>query len=419
MLRSKTEKEITVDVSIVGGGLSGGMLAAALDQAGVSTALIDAHPTDALLSDSYDGRTTAIAFACGRLFKRLNLWAPLAPFASPIREILITDGNIATPSRSGGASDHFLRFSAETLDGDEPLGWIIENQRMRRTIIERIEASTSTHILAPTRRLKTSTLGGFSVTELDDGRRVKSYLTVAADGKNSQLASEAGIRSFSWPYDQHAIIATIAHTRSHHGIAQEFFLPSGPFAVLPLTEQRSSIVWTEKASKAQRFLSLSDKDFLRALKARLGDHLGDISLVGPKGSYPVGLSFAYRFYSNRLALVGDAARAIHPIAGQGYNLGLKDIAALTDVISNARSLGQDIGAIDVLQKYDRWRRFDSTGLALGTDALNRLFSNSFPPIRAARRLGLSVVNRLPSMKEFFMRESGADLGDVPTLLQRV
>ncbi|MEO0397948.1 MAG: UbiH/UbiF/VisC/COQ6 family ubiquinone biosynthesis hydroxylase [Pseudomonadota bacterium] len=414
---------LCVDVAIIGGGLAGGVAALALSASGFSTALIDAESPETLTNAAYDGRTTALAYASGRLFQRLGLWPALEDVASPINQILVTDGALHSPSCDGGTMDAHLRFDARDpengLDGEMPLGWIVENQRIRRAVADGLAEVPDTHVLAPARRLKTVNEQGASITTLADGRRVSAALTIAADGKRSRLAAEAGIKDLTWGYPQDAIIATVRHERPHRGIAQEYFLPAGPFAILPMTDNRSSIVWTETRGAARRYLALDDAAFLSALKTRFGDYLGALSLAGPRGAYPLSFRFAQRFYGERLALIGDAAHAIHPIAGQGYNLGVKDIAALVDVLVKARGLGQDIGAADVLAQYDRWRRFDAAGLAFGTDVLNRLFSNNIPFLQAARRIGLAAVNRIGPLKTVFMRESGADLGDLPTLLQPI
>ena len=405
------------DVAIVGGGLAGGLLSVALAHAGFSCIVIDAAPPEKMKTAGFDGRTSAIAYACARMYRRLNLWDAIAPHAEPIKDILVTDGDLASPSRRGGVAGGFLHFDSRELGADEPLGWIIENRLLRNAIFEAIDAHPNIELIAPAACEKTTPGHSGASLELRDGRTNKARLVVAADGKRSRLAAAAGIRAFNWGYGQSGLVATVAHERPHNGVAQEYFLPSGPFAILPMTDNRSSLVWTEKTAAAEAYIASDTEVFLEAIKTRFGDYLGAVHLSGPRWCYPLGLSFSHKFYGPRLALVGDAARAIHPIAGQGYNLGLKDIAALVDVLSEARRVGLDIGDEGVLARYDQWRRFDSAALALGTDVLNRFFSNDFGPAKHLRRFGLGLLNRVQPLKIAFMKESGADLGRLPSLLQ--
>ncbi|MBI1391518.1 MAG: FAD-binding protein [Alphaproteobacteria bacterium] len=409
--------DLRVDVAIVGGGLAGGSLALALAGAGFRVALVDATDPSVMRDAAFDGRTTALAYATARMFRRLGLWDAIAPSAEPIRDILVTDGALESPSRRGGVVDSHLWFDGAALDGEPYLGWIVENQIIRNALFDAIEATDAITLLAPASASGTSFDAGAARISLKDGRRIFADLAVAADGKRSALAAAADIRSHAWGYGQKAIVCSVAHERSHDGVAQEYFLPGGPFAILPMTNSRCSLVWTERADAADAYIALPDDAFLEAIGARFGVYLGALSLASPRWSFPLGFHFSESFVARRLALVGDAARAIHPIAGQGFNLGLKDVAALVDVLTSARGLGRDIGDLSVLDEYDRWRRFDSAALAFGTDMLNRLFSNDVGPIRAARRLGLSAVNALGPLKRTFMRESGADLGRLPSLLQ--
>jgi 2-octaprenyl-6-methoxyphenol hydroxylase len=243
-------------------------------------------------------------------------------------------------------------------------------------------------------------------------------MVVAADGKHSALRRQAGIKINEWSYAQTGIVATVRHARAHGGVAHEFFLPSGPFAILPMTDNRSSLVWTERADAAPAYLALSDEEFLHEIENRFGEHLGAVALAGPRWSYPLSFHLSQRFIAPRLALLGDAARAVHPIAGQGFNLGVKDVAALADVLQEASGVGLDIGSMSVLENYQRWRRFDSVSLALGMDALVRLFSNDVAPIRLARDLGMAAVGKIPPLRRFFMRQAGADVGALPPLMAR-
>jgi 2-octaprenyl-6-methoxyphenol hydroxylase len=258
--------------------------------------------------------------------------------------------------------------------------------------------------------------GGATVA-LADGVRLRTRLVTAADGQNSPLRRAAGIRTVEWRYRQTGIVTTVAHARPHGGIAVEHFLPAGPFAILPMTGNRSSIVWTEDADLAPRLLALPDAAFAVELRARFGDFLGEIEPLGPRWSYPLALMQAERYAARRLALVGEAAHVIHPIAGQGLNMGLRDVAALAEAIVDAARLGLDPGAATTLDRYQGWRRFDTMAMGLATDGLNRLFSNRSDVLRLARDIGLGVVERLPALKRLFIREAAGLTGEVPKLLR--
>lgn len=406
------------DVVIVGGGLAGGLCAVALARSGFSCAVVDAGDPEAMRSASFDGRTTAISYASARAFRRLGLWGPVAGEAEPIHDILVTDGRATSRFDSGAISSFALHFDSRELEDATPLGWIVENRLLRNAIFDAIEREDAITLLAPAKRAAAKFDAGGAVVSLEDGTALKADLVVAADGRFSTLRSETNIKTNEWRYKQTGIVATVAHERPHNGVAQEFFLPSGPFAILPMTENRSSLVWTEHAASAPAFMALEDDAFRDEIEKRFGPYLGRVSLAGPRWSYPLAFTLAQSFVANRLALIGDAAHAIHPIAGQGYNLAVKDIAALADVLIEARSVGLNIGAMTVLQNYQRWRRFDSVSLALGTDLLNRLFSNDFGPLRAMRDIGMGAVGKVKPLRNFFMRQAGADLGDLPSLMAR-
>ncbi|OFX04725.1 MAG: hypothetical protein A3E78_16460 [Alphaproteobacteria bacterium RIFCSPHIGHO2_12_FULL_63_12] len=419
------KETLSFDAIIVGGGLAGGLAAHALARENFEVALIDAEAPDAMRAEAFDGRTTALAYAAARVFRRLDLWDAFASEAEPIREILVTDGRRASPSRRGFASSFHLHFDSAELEGDEPLGFIIENRALRRAIYDAIEREGLVTLFAPTRRIRTDYEKASATVTLADGRRLTAPLVIAADGRYSPSRGEAGLRVNTWSYPQTGIVATVAHERPHEGVAQEFFLPSGPFAILPMTggaydgrfsPHRSNLVWTEAKATAPAYLALDDEKFLAAIRARFGDYLGEVSLAGPRWSYPLAFHLAQSFVGPRLALIGDAAHAIHPIAGQGYNLGVKDIAALVETLADARGLGLDIGSLSTLDAYQRWRRFDSAALAFGGDALVRLFSNDVAPLRLARDIGMGAVNAVPPLRKIFMKQAGADLGRLPTLM---
>ena len=407
---------LTHDVAIVGGGMAGGLSAIALARLGLAVAVVDAVPPAAFDAAAFDGRTTAIAYAAARLFRRLGLWDAIAPDAEAITDILVTDGARARQGGFAGVALSDMHFDSRYLDGDEPLGWIDENRIIRRAIYDRLRTEPTIDLMAPARQTGLSVSPASARLTLDTGETIRARLIVAADGRASPLRAAAGIKVQSWRYPQTGLVATIAHERPHRGVAQELFLPSGPFAILPMPQNRSSLVWTENDTAAGAYLRLDDARFLRAIEERAGDYLGTISLAGPRWSYPLALHLATRMTADRLVLLGDAARAIHPIAGQGYNLGVKDVAALHDILQDAIGVGLDIGHGSVLARYQRWRRLDSTMLALGTDVLNRAFSNTIAPVRAARRLGLGLVNSLDAARGAFMRQAGADFGDLPSLL---
>ena len=406
------------DTIIVGGGLAGGLCALALSAEALDVALVDAEDPARFRDERFDARTTAIAYASARVFRRLGLWPAIERQAEPIRDILVTDGRAPSGVKRGAASAFHLHFDSDALESGEPLGFIIENRVLRAAIYDAIAANARIRLIAPSRASAPDFSGGAARLTLTSGERLEAPLIIAADGKASPLRAAAGIRVNNWGYAQTAIVTCVAHERPHDGVAQELFLPSGPFAILPMTEDRSSIVWTERAAAAPAYLALGDAAFLSELRRRFGDYLGTLRLAGPRFAYPLAFHLAQSFASPRLALIGDAAHAIHPIAGQGYNLGVKDIAALAEVLGDARGVGLDLGAMSVLERYQRWRRFDSATLAFGTDALNRLFSNDWGPLRTLRDLGMGAVNAAGPLRQFFMRQAGADVGRLPALMAR-
>jgi 2-octaprenyl-6-methoxyphenol hydroxylase len=399
---------IRVDVLIAGGGFAGLSLAIALRQAlgsSFAVALVDPAPAP----HDKDERASAIAAAARHLFETIGVWEQAAERAQPILDMVITDSRLDDAMRPV-----FLTFEGEIKPG-EPFAHMVENRHLvaaldakarevgvvvRPTAVEKIE-TTRTHIVA----------------QLADGDAMAARLLVAADGARSNLRELAGIATVGWSYGQSAIVTTVAHERAHHGRAEEHFLPGGPFAILPLCGNRSSIVWTEESREAERIVALDDDAFHAELERRFGLRLGDIQVAGPRRAYPLGLTAARRFVAERLALVGDAAHVIHPIAGQGLNLGLRDVAALAEVIVDAARLGLDPGAADVLDRYQRWRRFDTLAMGAATDGLNRLFSNRSDVLRLVRDIGLGLVDRLPALKGLFIREAAGLTGDVPKLLR--
>ena len=399
------------DVLISGGGMVGLPLGLALAQGGLKTVIADTAPPAKVLEPNFDGRVSALAYASVRMLKALGVWDGLGACAQPIHEILVTDGKPGQP-----ASPFSLHFDAAEV-GAAALGHIAENRHIRTALYGAVERAANLELLAPA-AVKTVTVeAGGAVVTLADGEQIRAALVIAADGRESPLRAEAGIGVIGWSYPQTGIVATVEHEKPHNGVAYEHFLPSGPFAILPMTGNRSSLVWTEAKTKAPALLALDEVRFNEELARRFGGHLGKTKAAGPRWSYPLSFHLARDFVRPRLALAGDCAHGIHPIAGQGLNLGLKDAAALAEVLLDAARLGQDIGALDTLKRYERWRRFDSFTLAASTDALNRLFSNDIAPLRHLRDLGIGIVDAIGPARRFFMRHAGGDIGKLPRLMK--
>ncbi len=391
------------DVLIAGGGFAGLALALALRQGlGPDFAVPE-------FGRGNDPRASAIAAAPRRMFEALGVWAAVAAGAQDIRDMIITDSRVEDAVRPV-----LLSFGGDIEPG-EPFAHMIENAALVRELAEKAAAQGVTIIAQPVTDFAVGPKGA-SVT-LGDGSARAAKLLVAADGARSRLREKAGIALRGWSYGQSAIVTTVAHERDHEGRAEEHFLPGGPFAILPLRDRRSSIVWTEHTADAARFVALPDGEFHAELEKRFGLHLGEITLAGPRRAYPLGLWVARDFVAERLALIGDAAHVIHPIAGQGLNMGLRDVAALAEAVVDAARLGLDPGDATVLERYQRWRRFDTLAMGVSTDGLNRLFSNRSDVLRLARDVGLGIVDRLPPLKRMFIREAAGLTGEVPKLLR--
>jgi 2-octaprenyl-6-methoxyphenol hydroxylase len=399
------------DIVITGGGLAGTSLALALAQGGHSVTLIDAIKGSVRKNAAFDGRSYAIALASQRFLNAIGLWDKLADNAQPMLEIKVTDG------RAGeGPSPFFLHFDhAEIEEG--PMGYMVEDRHLRRALIEAVAATDRiTHIDGDLVVSQTVDRGRVTV-DLSSGTSVTGQLLVGADGRRSGTAKRAGIKRTEWGYDQTALVCAIAHEKPHNGIAHQFFMPPGPLAILPLQGNRSSIVWSETTKDAERIHGLSDADYLDHLRPRFGSFLGEISLAGKRYTYPLNLSLAQSLIAERVALVADAAHGVHPIAGQGLNAGLRDIAALAETITDARRRGEDFGSQTVLETYQRWRRFDTATLAIATDGFNRLFSNDNPLLRVARDIGMGTIQSIPALRRGFIREAAGLTGDLPRLMQ--
>jgi 2-octaprenyl-6-methoxyphenol hydroxylase len=397
------------DVLIGGAGFAGLALAIALRQAlGSSFAVAVADP--ALdKANSGDVRASAIAAAARRMFETLGVWDAVAAEVQPILDMAVTDSKLNDAVRPV-----FLSFGGEIEPG-EPFAHMIENGPLVHALSVKAK-QLGVELLGNAVADFEATPGRLTIRFSDDST-VSARLLVAADGARSTIRDRAGIQSFGWNYDQSGIVTTVAHERDHNGRAEEHFLPAGPFAILPLKGNRSSIVWTEDAREAERIVALPDEQFHSELEKRFGLRLGDIKVAGPRRAYPLSLSMVRSFVADRLALIGDAAHVIHPIAGQGLNMGLRDAAALAEAIVDGARLGLDPGDATLLDRYQRWRRFDTMSMGVATDGLNRLFSNRSDALRLVRDVGLGLVERAPALKSMFIREAAGLTGEVPKLLR--
>ncbi len=398
------------EVLIAGGGLVGPVVALALARAGIAAAVIDARPAGSRAQRGFDGRAYALALASVRLLRTLGVWDAVAREAQPILGIRTTDG-----AAGRGVSPLHMAFDAAEIE-EGPMGHMIEDRFLHAALADALAAAGVAVVAGDGVAAQAADAAGVSVT-LASGRRMTGRLLVGADGRGSGVAARAGIRRTGWAYGQTALVCAIAHERPHGGIAHQVFLPGGPLAILPLPGNRSSIVWSERDSIAAEVARLPDADFLAALRVRVGDFLGRIALAGDRFAYTLSLSLADRWCAPRVVLAGDAAHGVHPIAGQGLNLGLRDAAALAQVLAEARQRGEDLAAPDVLARYERWRRFDTVSLALGMDAVNRLFSNDNPLLRAARDLGMGAVSAMPALRRAFIRQAAGLAGEVPALMR--
>lgn len=397
--------EMDYDIIIIGAGLVGLTAALACASKGVTIALIDSvHPGQARA----DGRASAIAASSYRLLENLGIKDALFDKTQPISDMLIADGGI------DHVSPLTLHFDGEAING--PTGYMIENDFLRGALLSAVEAHDDIDLLAPREFVESQrTVAGVTVSFIDQ-TKITGYLLVAADGRNSALRKSAGIGVSNHNYSQKALVTTFCHEFPHDAVAHQIFFPGGPLALLPLTENRMSIVWSDKAGAIDAAFVLTEEAFLAELHRRIGGLLGQMFLCAPRQVFPLSLQMADSYTQNRLALIGDAAHAIHPLAGQGLNMGFRDGAALADVVFKARSVGLDIGGTD-LDDYAVWRNFDNQMLAMSTNILNALFSNNFAPLKHARRLGLTALNRTQALKTVFMKEASGQLGDLPSLLR--
>ena len=395
---------------VIGGGAFAGLaLALALRQGlGPEIPVIVADPALGT-RPSRDPRATAIVAACRRLFEAIGAWDAVRDDVQPILDMVVTDSKLEDATRPV-----FLNFAGDVAPG-EPFAHMVENRRLIDALVARAEAE-GIALRATTVASYDARPEGIDVT-LGDGSVIAASLPVAADGARSKLRERAGIATNGWEYDPAGIVVTVGHERDHEGRAEEHFLPAGPFAILPLSGKRSSLVWTERRAEAARIVALNDEEFHSELERRFGLHLGEVKALDKPRAFPLSYFVARSFIAERLALVGDAAHVIHPIAGQGLNMGLKDVAALAEVVVDAARLGMDIGGGDVLERYQRWRRFDTMAMGVATNSLNFLFSNQSTLLRTVRDIGLGLVDRTPPLKNLFIRQAAGLTGEVPRLLK--
>ena len=397
------------DVAIVGGGIAGTTFAAILGDAGLDVALIERQAPSLLTGSAYDGRTTAITYGSRKVLEAAGLWADLAPHACPIDDIRVADG----------ASPLFLHFDSREV-GDDPLGSIVENRLIRESLFRRIAGIQTVTQIAPATVAGLDTTASLARLTLADGREIAADIVIGADGRESFIRGAAGIETIGWMYKQQAIVTILGHELSHENVAVENFLPAGPFAILPMTDapdgtHRSSLVWTDHIDAVPLYMQLDKPAFEEELQRRAGDWLGRVWEIGPRFTYPLGLRHAKRYVAPRVALIADAAHVIHPIAGQGLNLGMRDIALLSELLVDRRRTGLDLGDATLLARYERMRRADNIAFSAATDILDRLFSNDIPPIALARRIGLGAVNSSPPLRRFFMRRAMGAAGAISRL----
>ncbi|HWB46989.1 MAG TPA: UbiH/UbiF/VisC/COQ6 family ubiquinone biosynthesis hydroxylase [Hyphomicrobiaceae bacterium] len=443
----------SAELIIVGGGLVGLSLAIACAEGGIDTIVVEAESPETLTNANYDGRTCAIAHGSQQVLTAIGAWAAMAPHAQPIVDIRVTDGGWHVK----GESRAYVHYSTKDLPRDEvrgassepvalrplradneailacepgqqasPFGYIVENRITRIALLARARQCDRLRHIAPHLATSLDLDAGSARVTLDDGRILSGQLVVAADGKQSALRRMAGINARNSDYKQTAIVCTVSHTKPHRGVAHEHFLPAGPFAMLPMTDERladggvrhrSSIVWSEDPRLVPMLLKLEDAEFGKEIERRFGLSLGNILPLGPRFSYPLTMLLADAYARDRFALVGDAAHGIHPIAGQGFNLGVRDVAALAEILVEGKRGGLDIGSMQVLERYVRWRRFDNLMLSSFMDGLTRLFSNDVAPVRLARDAGFFLFNRIMPLKRLAMRHAMGVVGKLPRLVQ--
>jgi 2-octaprenyl-6-methoxyphenol hydroxylase len=415
------------EILIVGGGLVGMAMAAALGGAGIPVTLVESEKLPDLTTETFDGRSSAIAYGSQQVLSGIGAWDYMAAAAEPIRDIRVSDGGWQYREASPFfVHYHFADLNPDSVPGahgaQPPFGWIIENRAVRVGLLKRLaEIAAVTH-LPGTRVREIAFEGSFNVVTLEDGTLIRARLVIGADGRTSAVRRMAGIATQELGYKHSAIVCTVTHERPHDGVAHEHFLPVGPFAMLPMTDDaegrhRSSIVWTEDPRIIPMLLGLSDDELGGEIERRFGPTLGRIRPVGPRFNYPLKMILASTYIREGLALAGDAAHGMHPIAGQGFNMGVRDVAVLSEVLVDAWRGGADLGSLNVLEHYARWRRFDNLMMLVVTDGLTRLFSNDIGPIRLARDIGFFLFNKAKPLKRLAMRHAMGIVGTLPRLVR--
>jgi 2-octaprenyl-6-methoxyphenol hydroxylase len=443
MTRGGITGDDEAELIVVGGGLVGLTLAIACAEGGIRTIVVEAESAEALVSSAYDGRSAAIAYGSQQVLQAIGAWDGIAPHAQPILDIRVTDGGWHIKGESHGyvhyshldlldrkpaaqPSDPDIIMACEPEPAAAPFGYIVENRVTRIALLARAQHCANLKHLAPHMVTALDLASDAARVTLQDGSVLTAQLVVAADGKQSALRRMAGIAAREFGYSQTAIVCTVTHEKPHNGVAHEHFLPAGPFAMLPMTDEirtdgtvrhRSSIVWSEDPRLVPMLLQLDDDAFGKEIERRFGSSLGQVRPLGLRFSYPLTMVLADTYVRPRFALTGDAAHGIHPIAGQGFNLGVRDVAALAEVLVDAARAGLDLGAMEVLDRYARWRRFDNLMLSTFMDGLTRLFSNDFAPLRIARDLGFAIFNRTMPLKRLAMRHAMGIVGKLPRLVQ--
>jgi|TARA_B110000259_G_C14010227_1_gene399360 2-octaprenyl-6-methoxyphenol hydroxylase len=398
------------EVIISGGGLNGITLALALNHAGISVAIIDKQARETLSSSDFTGRSYALSSASKKMLSALNVWPNLNSKAQPMLEIKVTDGSIDEKP-----SPFAMHFNKRDFN-DGPMGFVVEDRHLRHALLKSL-ADTNVAYFHEVEIVKQTLNGPNAIVELNNETSLSTSILVGADGQNSRTAAAAGIHRIGWDYGQSSLVCAVEHEKPHNSIAYQHFLPAGPLAILPLSGNRSGIVWTEKSETASVIHNLKSDEYLDALLPRFGKFLGNISLVGSRYIYPLKLSTTHQMIDTRLALVGDAAHSVHPIAGQGLNAGFKDVAALAEILCETKRRGQDLGNQTTLEQYQHWRRFDNAMLSLVTNGVNNLFSNNNPITRTIRDLGLGLVNNNTILRQALVANAAGTSGDVPKLLR--
>ena len=402
--------KVDSDIIIVGGGLNGSLMAIAAANIGFSTIVLDSKDNEARMENRFDGRSYALALSSVRLLKNLNIFKDIIDKSQPILDIKILDGKLVQ-----GPSQFSLHFDNNEIH-DGPMGQMVEDRFIRKALFTKINKNEQIDYKFNSKVTEHKKQSGYISVTLDNGKKLDTKLLVGADGRNSELANRAEIKKSGWKYNQSALVCAIEHEADHNGVAWQYFMPSGPLAVLPMTGKRSCIVWTEQNANAKAINLFDETRYTKILAARLGNFLGKFKIIGDRHTYPLELSIADRFIDERLALIGDAAHSVHPIAGQGLNAGFKDIAVLAHIIQDAHNRGEDLGSLGVLKRYEEWRRFDSAQLAYSTDLFNKLFSNENEALRLARNIGLKLLDSIPVAKRNIIKEAAGITGELPRLM---